>query len=289
MVFAVSQIIQTFIYLSTQLRVFEISHFLKLIFKNYEKFFQAFVFNVHFYIMCGYLINHVTVKFICPSVIHYVYGSLKTIFKSVFIQLLSAIKFMSTYPEITSLLSNSLPQKVFDNWYTDKHSCLFTNSLCSICKRLLFNWKLSFCPFISEWKLLKKTNILPQLKKVIVSVFGSTVDYLKKRQNHQLNYIVLLEHLNDAIKAKHPHLAKREEVFHHSSATIHTSSIGVIKFPQRCFKLLPHALYSSDLLTVILFCSGIWRIISNTEVSLSHCLFWQIREVILQVRGISRE
>jgi len=55
-----------------------------------------------------------------------------------------------------------------------------------------------------------------------------------------------LDQLNNAIKAKHPHLAKKKVLFHHNTF-VYTSLIAVAKLYELRFELVPHVSYSLDL------------------------------------------
>jgi len=72
------------------------------------------------------------------------------------------------------------------------------------------------------------------------------IDYLEKGKTiNGEYYAALLEQLNDAIKTKRPHLAKKKVLFHHDYAPAHTCSIAVAKLHELRFELLPP--YSPDL------------------------------------------
>lgn len=88
--------------------------------------------------------------------------------------------------------------------------------------------------------------------KVMTTVFWNSqgvvlIDYLEKGKTINGEYYTLLEQLNDAIKTKRPHLAKKKVLFHHDNAPAHTSSIAFAKLHELRFELLPHAPYSPDL------------------------------------------
>lgn len=88
--------------------------------------------------------------------------------------------------------------------------------------------------------------------------------------------MLYVEQLNDAIKTKRPHLAKKKELFHHNNTPAHTSLIVVIKLHELRFKLLSHSSYSSDFLfpNIKKWFAG-RKFMSNEEIiiEIHKCLF----------------
>lgn len=89
--------------------------------------------------------------------------------------------------------------------------------------------------------------------KVMASVFWDShgiifIDYLEKGKTITgAYYASLLDRLNDEIKKKRPHLAKKKILFHDDNAPSHTSIIAQAKKHELGFELLPHPPYSPDL------------------------------------------
>ena len=59
-------------------------------------------------------------------------------------------------------------------------------------------------------------------------------------------YANLFQRLNDSIKKKWPHLAKKKVLFHQDNVSVQTSLIAMAKIDKLKFKLLSHAPYSPD-------------------------------------------
>lgn len=89
--------------------------------------------------------------------------------------------------------------------------------------------------------------------KIMASVFWDThgillIDFLPKGQTINSDYyIALLDRLDDAIKQKRPHMAKKKPLFHQDNAPIHKAMKTMVKFNDLQFELLPHPPYSPDL------------------------------------------
>ncbi|XP_011066981.1 PREDICTED: histone-lysine N-methyltransferase SETMAR-like [Acromyrmex echinatior] len=60
-------------------------------------------------------------------------------------------------------------------------------------------------------------------------------------------YAALLDKLNDEIKKKRPHMAKKKVLYHHASAPLNTSLKAMVKLNQLRFELVAHPPYSPDL------------------------------------------
>ena len=74
------------------------------------------------------------------------------------------------------------------------------------------------------------------------------IDYLQKGKTINVKYYAhLLQHLNNEIKKKWPHLSKNKVLFHQDNAAVHTSIITMVEINKLNFKLLPYAPYSPDL------------------------------------------
>lgn len=89
--------------------------------------------------------------------------------------------------------------------------------------------------------------------KVLASVFWDAhgillIDYLETKKTITGQYYAnLLDRLNEAIKIKRPHLAKKKIIFHQDNAPAHTSMIAMAKLHELRYELLPHPPYSPDL------------------------------------------
>ena len=87
----------------------------------------------------------------------------------------------------------------------------------------------------------------------MVSVFWDAhgiifIDYLQKgRTITGEYYAALLDKLNDEIKKKRPHMAKKKVLYHHDNAPSHTSLKAMVKLDQLRFELVAHPPYSPDL------------------------------------------
>lgn len=74
------------------------------------------------------------------------------------------------------------------------------------------------------------------------------IDYLEKGRTITGEYYSsLLNRLNDVIKKKRPHLAKKKVLFHQDNAPAHKSMKAMAKFNELGYELLPHPPYSPDL------------------------------------------
>lgn len=89
--------------------------------------------------------------------------------------------------------------------------------------------------------------------KVLATVFWDDhgiimIDYLEKGKTITGEYYSsLLNRLNDVIKKKRPHLAKKKVLFHQDNAPAHKSMKAMAKFNELGYELLPHPPYSPDL------------------------------------------
>lgn len=89
--------------------------------------------------------------------------------------------------------------------------------------------------------------------KILASVFWDArgiifIDYLEKgRTITGEYYAALLDRLNNEIKKKRPHMAKKKVLFHQDNAPAHTSMITMAKLNELKYELLPHPPYSPDL------------------------------------------
>ncbi|KAG5309730.1 MOS1T transposase, partial [Pseudoatta argentina] len=57
----------------------------------------------------------------------------------------------------------------------------------------------------------------------------------------------LLDHFNNILKKKRPHLAKKKVLFHQDNARVHTCPALMAKFNEFRYEFLPHPAYSPDL------------------------------------------
>jgi len=81
------------------------------------------------------------------------------------------------------------------------------------------------------------------------------INYLEKGKTiNEEYYVALLEQLNDDIKVKRPHLAKKKILFRQDNALAHTSAIAVAKLHELHFELLSHAIelpsYCADVIAL---------------------------------------
>jgi len=89
--------------------------------------------------------------------------------------------------------------------------------------------------------------------KVMASVFWDAhgiifIDYLQKgRTVTGEYYAALFDKLNDEIKKKRLHMAKKKVLYHHDNAPSHTSLKAMAKLDQLRFELVAHPPYSPDL------------------------------------------
>jgi len=89
--------------------------------------------------------------------------------------------------------------------------------------------------------------------KVLASVFWDArgiifIDYLQKGRTVTGEYYAeLLDKLNDEIKKKRLHMAKKKVLYHHDNAPSHTSLKAMAKLDQLRFELVAHPPYSPDL------------------------------------------
>ena len=89
--------------------------------------------------------------------------------------------------------------------------------------------------------------------KIMASVFWDMhgillIDFLPKGQPINSDYyITLLDRLEDAIKKKRPHMAKKNPMFQQDYAPVHKSMKTMVKLNDLRFELLPHSPYSPDL------------------------------------------
>jgi histone-lysine N-methyltransferase SETMAR len=99
----------------------------------------------------------------------------------------------------------------------------------------------------------KKAKTVASASKFMSTVFWYArviifIDYLQKGKTITgVYYANLLEKLNEEIKRKRPHLAKKKVLFHQDNAPVHTSHIAMSKIHQLKFELLRHPPYSPDL------------------------------------------
>ena len=89
--------------------------------------------------------------------------------------------------------------------------------------------------------------------KVMASVFWDMhgillIDFLPKGQTINSDYYIpLLARLEDAIKKKKHHMAKKKPLFQQDNAPVHKSMKTMVKSNDLRFEVLPHPLYSLDL------------------------------------------
>lgn len=89
--------------------------------------------------------------------------------------------------------------------------------------------------------------------KVLASVFWDAkgiifIDYFEGGRTITGDYYcALLDRLNEEIKKKRPHLAKKKVLFHHDNAPAHSSLKPMAKMHELRFELLAHPTYSPDL------------------------------------------
>ena len=99
----------------------------------------------------------------------------------------------------------------------------------------------------------KKAKVVPSAGKVMATVFWDAkgiilIDYLEKGKTITgVYYASLLSKLNDEIKNKRPHLARKKVLFHHDNAPAHSSTVAQAKLHDLRYELLPHPAYSPDL------------------------------------------
>ncbi|KAL1454589.1 hypothetical protein WDU94_010809 [Cyamophila willieti] len=99
----------------------------------------------------------------------------------------------------------------------------------------------------------KKAKAVLSAGKVMATVFWDArgvifVDYLEKGQTiNSAYYVTLLDTLNEKLKEKRPHLAKKKVLFHQDNAPVHTSTTSMAKLHELRWELLPHPPYSPDL------------------------------------------
>ena len=99
----------------------------------------------------------------------------------------------------------------------------------------------------------KKAKTVASASKVMATIFWDArgiifIDYLQKGKTvNGEYYATLLQRLQQEIKAKRPHLAKKKVLFHQDNAPVHTSVIAMAKIHELKFELLPHPPYSPDL------------------------------------------
>lgn len=99
----------------------------------------------------------------------------------------------------------------------------------------------------------KKAKTVPSAGKVMATVFWDCkgvvlIDFLEHGRTITGSYYAsLLDQLNDAIKVKRPHLAKKKVLFHQDNAPAHASHIVGAKLHELGYEVLPHAPYSPDL------------------------------------------
>ena len=85
---------------------------------------------------------------------------------------------------------------------------------------------------LKQWTLSgesapKKTKTIKSAEKVMAIVFCDArniihIDYLSSKQTINGDYYtVLLDHFNNILKKKHPHLAKKKVLFHQDNALVH--------------------------------------------------------------------
>lgn len=99
----------------------------------------------------------------------------------------------------------------------------------------------------------KKAKTVASASKVMATIFWDArgiifIDYLQKGKTVSGEYYAtLLQRLQQEIKAKRPHLAKKKVLFHQDNAPVHTLVIAMAKIHELKFELLPHPPYSPDL------------------------------------------
>jgi histone-lysine N-methyltransferase SETMAR len=135
----------------------------------------------------------------------------------------------------------------------------------------------------------KKAKTVPSAGKVMATVFWDSrgvvlIDYLQKGKTITgAYYSSLLDKLNEAIKAKRPHLAKKKVLFHHDNAPAHTSRIVTAKLEELRFERVPHAPYSPDLAPSDFF------LFPNLKKWLGGRRFTSNEEVIAETNGYFAE
>ena len=74
------------------------------------------------------------------------------------------------------------------------------------------------------------------------------IDYLEKGKTINSDYyMAFLDPLSAEIKKKRPHMQNEEVLFHQDHAPCHNSMKMMINLNELSFELLPHPLYSPDL------------------------------------------
>ncbi|KAH0816471.1 hypothetical protein GEV33_006320 [Tenebrio molitor] len=135
----------------------------------------------------------------------------------------------------------------------------------------------------------KKAKTVPSAGKVMATVFWDSrgvvlIDYLQKGKTITgAYYSSLLDKLNEAIKAKRPHLAKKKVLFHHDNAPAHTSRIVTAKLEELRFEVVPHVPYSPDLAPSDFF------LFPNLKKWLGGRRFTSNEEVIAETNGYFAE
>ena len=99
----------------------------------------------------------------------------------------------------------------------------------------------------------KKAKTVKSADKVMATVFWDArgiihIDYLQKGKTVNGEYYCkLLDHFNDVLKEKRPHMAKKKVLFHQDNARVHTCVVVMAKIHELSYELLPHPPYSPDL------------------------------------------
>ena len=99
----------------------------------------------------------------------------------------------------------------------------------------------------------KKTKTVKLAGKVMTTVFWDArgiihIDYLPLKQTiNDDYYAALLDHFNNILKKKRPHLTKKTVLFHQDNAQDHTCLASMAKYNEFRYELLSHPAYSSDL------------------------------------------
>ncbi|GFV66395.1 mariner Mos1 transposase [Trichonephila clavipes] len=111
-----------------------------------------------------------------------------------------------------------------------------------------------------------------------------SIDYLGKGKTIDGAYCAnLLQRLNEEIKQKRPHLAKKKMLFHQDDAPTQKSVIAMTKINELKLELLPHAPYSPDLVPRYYF------IFPNLKKRLSGQRFSNDKETIPVVNNYFEE
>ena len=104
------------------------------------------------------------------------------------------------------------------------------------------------------WRICaEKTKTVLSAGKVMNTIFWDShgiilINYLQKGKAITGEYYAsLLDRFDAILKEKRPHLSKKEVLFHHDLAPAYTRGIATAKLSDLRYKILPHPLYSANL------------------------------------------